>query len=296
MVSRKDSDEYYIISLCDEILGAKASRQHTFDFLRGDGKPGKKLPVDAYYPQLHLVVEYRERQHMESVAFFNKSTTVSGVSRDEQRRIYDERRRELLPKHGISLLEISYLELKHGSNKRLARDRQHDLSVLRDKLSPYTTMIDKQLVANEPTSASVRRHEKKLARREEKDDGTQTWVYRLYKKSEGLFIFGIIALTMFLSVYLSYFVFKASPETSIIVVIIAIFVVPFIFYLYTTGIDEEITKKHSRSSKKPNSSTYNNAGPYPVCCPQCGSNNIGPTEENTFICMSCGLQWRQSYI
>ena len=60
MTSRKNSDEHYVLDLCDEILGLKASRQQTFDFLRGDGKPGKKLPVDAYYPNLKLVVEYKE--------------------------------------------------------------------------------------------------------------------------------------------------------------------------------------------------------------------------------------------
>lgn len=43
MIQRKDRDD-----LCDEILGAKASRQHTFDFLLGDGIPGRHLPVDAF--------------------------------------------------------------------------------------------------------------------------------------------------------------------------------------------------------------------------------------------------------
>ena len=55
MASRNDSDEFYVINLCDEVLGANASRQHTFDFLRGDGTPGRWLPVDAYYPELNLV-------------------------------------------------------------------------------------------------------------------------------------------------------------------------------------------------------------------------------------------------
>ena len=49
----KDRDEDYVIDLCDEVLKEKALRQHCFDFLRGDsrkgGKPGRKLPVDAYY-------------------------------------------------------------------------------------------------------------------------------------------------------------------------------------------------------------------------------------------------------
>ena len=131
MTQRKNSDEYYVIDLCDEVLGAKASRQHKFDFLRGDGKPGRQLPVDAYYPLFNLVVEYRERQHTESVAFFDKKATVSGVSRGEQRRIYDKRRRDVLPKHGIRIVEISYSDLKHDSRKRLVRDRQNDLEVIK---------------------------------------------------------------------------------------------------------------------------------------------------------------------
>jgi len=30
--SRENSDEHYIIDLCDEVLGEKASRQYCFDF------------------------------------------------------------------------------------------------------------------------------------------------------------------------------------------------------------------------------------------------------------------------
>lgn len=87
-----DSDEEYVLSICDEILGEKGVRQHGFDWLRGDpGKDGRRrmLVVDAYYPRHRLVVEYAERQHREPVAFFDKSDvlTVSGVHRGEQRRI-----------------------------------------------------------------------------------------------------------------------------------------------------------------------------------------------------------------
>ena len=35
-VGRMDSDEYYVIELCNEVLGLKASQQHRFDFLVGD--------------------------------------------------------------------------------------------------------------------------------------------------------------------------------------------------------------------------------------------------------------------
>lgn len=133
--SRANSDECYVIDLCDEVLGYKASRQHRFDFLRGDGDRGDKLPVDAYYPALNLVIEYYEKQHTESVALFNRDTTVSGVSRDEQRRIYDERRKEILPKHGINIIIISYSDF--GTSKKLRRIREHDIEVVRNALKQY---------------------------------------------------------------------------------------------------------------------------------------------------------------
>ena len=138
---RKNSDEHYVIDLCDEVLGKLASRQHCFDFLRGDASKvfpqGKKLPVDAYYDILNLVVEYYERQHTESVKHFNKQNTVSGVTRDEQRKIYDERRKKVLPEHGIDLVIFSYNEFKCTSQKRLIRDDKLDIEVVKQKLMIY---------------------------------------------------------------------------------------------------------------------------------------------------------------
>jgi len=66
---REESDEYYVIGLCDRALNSKASRQYVFDFLQGDkrgdeiridmrGTRGKKLPVDAFYSDHNLVIEY----------------------------------------------------------------------------------------------------------------------------------------------------------------------------------------------------------------------------------------------
>lgn len=134
---RSDSDETYIIDLCDAILGSKALRQHRFDFLQGDpGRAGKRasLPVDAWYPQLRLVVEYREKQHTGSVNIMDQRMTISGVTRAAQRRIYDQRRREVLPKHGIMLLEIDYSELQIDSKKRLRRDLHTDRTIIAKKI------------------------------------------------------------------------------------------------------------------------------------------------------------------
>lgn len=123
-------DEEYVLDLCDHVLKAKSLRQHRFDFLRGDA--GHKLPVDAYYPELNIVVEYRERQHTESVPHFDKPNkmTVSGMNRSDQRKKYDQLRRDILPQHGITLIEISYLDFKYNNQKRIIRNRQSDFKIV----------------------------------------------------------------------------------------------------------------------------------------------------------------------
>ena len=131
---RANSDEYYVIELCNEVLKMEALQQYCFEFLLGD--TGRKLPVDAFYEGLNLVIEYYESQHTESTPFFDNKKTVSGVSRGEQRRLYDERRRTELSKHGIRLIILRYSDF--GTTKRLKRDnREHDIEVVRKKLAEF---------------------------------------------------------------------------------------------------------------------------------------------------------------
>jgi hypothetical protein len=130
--ARNKSDESYVIDLCDEVLKQKASRQHRFDFLKGDS--GTKLPVDAYYPSLNLVVEFKEKQHTEEVNFFDKRQTVSGVGRGEQRKLYDQRRRDVFPEYGIKLIELDYSDFEHTRGKKLVRNREEDLKVIKKKI------------------------------------------------------------------------------------------------------------------------------------------------------------------
>lgn len=130
-----DKDEHYIIDLCDEILDDKALRQHRFEFLLGDENTKfkrRRLPVDAYYPKLRLVIEYREVQHTEPVPLWDQKQTVSGINRAEQRRKYDQRRRDVLRAYGITLMELDYSLF--GKSKRLKRDRKTDASVIRNQL------------------------------------------------------------------------------------------------------------------------------------------------------------------
>ncbi|MGV8027406.1 MAG: hypothetical protein AB2L18_12700 [Anaerolineaceae bacterium] len=140
--TRDGRDETYVIDLCDNALGMKSQRQKTFDFLRGDfrtGRSGKRLPVDAYYSSLQLVIEYRERQHTEAVPFFDKPEylTVTGVNRGIQRKIYDQRRRDILPQHGIDVIEVSFSDLAHDGRGRLLRERSADLAVIKRLLSQW---------------------------------------------------------------------------------------------------------------------------------------------------------------
>lgn len=132
-------DEHYIIRLCDAVLGLLASRQHKFDFLRGDPfEKGRRLPVDAFYPTLRLAIEYRERQHSEPVSIMDWRWTVSGCTRREQRFLYDERRRTTLPDNGIQLVELDYSQFPHKSNKRLLRrDPVADAQIIRQALARF---------------------------------------------------------------------------------------------------------------------------------------------------------------
>ena len=49
-----------------------------------------------------------EIQHFKKGMFGNKYCPASGMYRDNQRAMYDQRRRDILPKHGIKLVEIKY--------------------------------------------------------------------------------------------------------------------------------------------------------------------------------------------
>jgi hypothetical protein len=135
------NDERYVIDICDRILGRVAKRQHRFEFLTGDpGRSGRRtrLPVDAYYSELHLVIEYREIQHFRDIPFMDKRMTCSGMPRGLQRRRYDELRRAVLLQHNIVLVELNYQDFAHVGG-RLKRTQVEDDATLSDRLSAFLT-------------------------------------------------------------------------------------------------------------------------------------------------------------
>ncbi|MDD3877839.1 MAG: hypothetical protein PHT69_14555 [Bacteroidales bacterium] len=134
---RKDSDEHYIIDICDILLGMKGSRQHRFSFILGD--TGTKLPVDVYYDVLNLVIEFNEQQHTKAVKHFDKpgKLTVSGVHRGEQRKIYDQRKRTLLLQHRIKVINISYDQFNCNSKGKIIRNKDIDMEIVKKYLRDY---------------------------------------------------------------------------------------------------------------------------------------------------------------
>jgi hypothetical protein len=136
------SDEEYVLRLLEHLVGEACLRQHRFDWLLGDpNAQGRQvqLPVDGYWPSRRLVVEYRELQHDQSTPFFDKTDriTVSGVHRGKQRQFYDQRRDELIPTNGYTLLVIRPAQLSANSRGRLLRIEQHDRVALSMLLSEH---------------------------------------------------------------------------------------------------------------------------------------------------------------
>lgn len=143
---RAESDEHYVLDLCDEVLGTTCRRQWRFDDLRGDrGQNGRqaKLPVDGYYPDHRLIVEYMEIQHTKPVPFFDKPDrkTISGMSRGEQRKRYDGLRQAYCRDKGIALAVMPHdaFELKRA---KLLRNRERDLEVIKGLIDAARQLCD----------------------------------------------------------------------------------------------------------------------------------------------------------
>ena len=125
------------------MLKAKASRRHKFGFLLGDFHKDEKtrtaLPVDAYYRELNLVILFSEKQKNLSGEAYAKSDrmTISGVTRSEQRKVYDQRKRSALDSKSIEYIEIDYSSFQVNGRNRLTRDIKADTKILTDILKDH---------------------------------------------------------------------------------------------------------------------------------------------------------------
>lgn len=131
----QNSDEFYLVNLCDELLHHKASRKHTFDTLVGNlhkrGKGRTKLPLNAYYEDLKLVIE-----------FHRKSEAIDKLSTKEQERIaqikyYNQLKKKAILKKNLQLIEINYASFECNKANKLIRNTEADKHILKNMLKDF---------------------------------------------------------------------------------------------------------------------------------------------------------------
>ena len=140
---KAQSDEAYVIDLCDIVLEQNAFRKKKFDFLLGDfhkdGESKTNLPVDAYYENIKLAILYQPKWILDSEKQHAKDTksTISGMTRAEQRERYHNRKTLALPKNGIDVINLSYSNFSCDEENKIIREEEKNLQVIREKLRNY---------------------------------------------------------------------------------------------------------------------------------------------------------------
>ncbi len=86
--------------------------------------------MDGYFHKQRLIVEYHERQHTQPVPIMDRRNTVSGVRRGEQRRLYDQRKREWASNSGLRYVAVPFDALVHDRRGRLKRDSARDRATI----------------------------------------------------------------------------------------------------------------------------------------------------------------------
>ena len=128
---RENSDEFFIITLCDQILNESASRKHKFPFLVGDihkrGKDRSTLAVDAYYKDHNLVVQYEDDP---------QDFTQTGANFDRAAQIekYNHKRRIVLEKKDYHFIELKASTFGCNEQHKLIRDVDKIKIILEGKL------------------------------------------------------------------------------------------------------------------------------------------------------------------
>ncbi|MEP4781263.1 MAG: hypothetical protein ABJZ18_09830 [Algibacter sp.] len=135
LLNIKNSDEFYLVNLCDELLEQEASRKHTFETLVGNlhkrGKGRTKLPLDAYYENLKLVIEF-SRQEEDFDALDKK-----GQARMIQVQRYNHLKKKAIIQKDLRLIEISYATFECDDANKLIRNIENDKLVLKDILKDF---------------------------------------------------------------------------------------------------------------------------------------------------------------
>lgn len=127
-----DADTNYILNFCDSLLRQTSFREYRFPFLVGDR--GKTLPVASFYPDLNLVVELLEGESSEAAS---PADTKTVGRRSSEHCRYNQRKRDVLLEHGISLIELYLTDFPHDGQGRLKRFPAGVRGVLEERLEPF---------------------------------------------------------------------------------------------------------------------------------------------------------------
>lgn len=140
----QNSDETYLINLCDELLEQKASRKHTFETIVGKlhkrGKGRTKLPLDAYYEGLKLVIEFFEKNVSDDDSENSRMIDKKEQERITQRNYYDQLKKEGVLKKKLRLIEINYSMFECNTDDKLVRNIENDKLVLKGLLKDFLEM------------------------------------------------------------------------------------------------------------------------------------------------------------
>lgn len=97
---QEDSDNTYVLGLCDDFLDEVSFRQNPYRFV--DNHEWVTVKVDAYYLVRNIVIEYRKGSH-----------------------------HKMLPNYGTPVVVLSYKDF--GTSRKLKRDKVNDKKVI-DKI------------------------------------------------------------------------------------------------------------------------------------------------------------------
>ncbi len=142
-LERANSDEKYLVDIINSLLGKKGTEKQTFDYLLGDlhqdGETRTELPVDLYFWELKLAIEFvnHPKTREQLIPQKQKKMTVSGVTRAEQRVKYFDRKKKVLTKKGIDFVEIPLAGFTCNEELKLVRNAEDDERVLRGILGHY---------------------------------------------------------------------------------------------------------------------------------------------------------------
>jgi hypothetical protein len=100
--------EKYALGLVSEVTGVDFIPQMKWDWLVS--KKGTKLPVDAYYKELNLAIEFDGAQHRQPLV------NMGGIEKYITQVENDQIKNSEIPKHGIQLIRIDSREPWHDKD------------------------------------------------------------------------------------------------------------------------------------------------------------------------------------